>query len=73
MSQIEPGKDLAAETGRVHMLEASAASQAGKPGQSMMNLILEMVRPYKKWLIIVFLAMLVETGMTLLAPGRSRW
>ena len=34
----------------------------------MLDLILEMVHPYKRWLIVVFLAMLVETGMTLLAP-----
>ncbi len=68
MSHIEPGKDLAAETGRVVLPDAASATQVSKPGQTMLSLVLEMVRPYRKWLIIVFLAMLVETGMTLLAP-----
>jgi hypothetical protein len=29
-----------------------------------------MLRPYRGWLIIVFLAMLVEIAMSLAAPGR---
>jgi len=34
----------------------------------MTRLVLELIRPYRKWLLIVFIAMLVETAMSLAAP-----
>ncbi|OAI41389.1 ABC transporter [Verrucomicrobia bacterium SCGC AG-212-E04] len=34
----------------------------------MVGLVVELVRPYHKWLIIVFIAMLIETAMSLAAP-----
>ncbi|MEO8439667.1 MAG: ABC transporter ATP-binding protein [Spartobacteria bacterium] len=48
-------------------LETEPAS-SDKPSQSMGGLVLDLVRPYRKWLVIVFLAMLVETAMSLAAP-----
>jgi subfamily B ATP-binding cassette protein MsbA len=36
--------------------------------KSVTNLIIELVRPYGKWLIIIFIAMLLETAMSLAAP-----
>jgi ABC-type multidrug transport system fused ATPase/permease subunit len=34
----------------------------------MTKLVLQLLRPYRGWLIIVFVAMLVETAMSLAAP-----
>jgi ABC-type multidrug transport system fused ATPase/permease subunit len=69
MSHIAPGQDLAAETAKVAMLTPAVTTlPESRPNQSLTSLIMELVRPYKKWLVIVFIAMLVETGMTLLAP-----
>src|SRR3974390_35992 len=34
----------------------------------MAGLILDLIRPYRGWLAIVFVAMLVETAMSLAAP-----
>ncbi len=34
----------------------------------MSRLVLKLVRPYHKWLVIVFIAMLVETAMSMAAP-----
>jgi len=34
----------------------------------MRSFILELIRPYRKWLVIVFAAMLVETAMSLAGP-----
>ena len=34
----------------------------------MTRLVLEMLRPYRGWLLIVFIAMLVEIAMSLAAP-----
>ena len=34
----------------------------------MTKLVLELLRPYRVWLAIVFLAMLVEIAMSLAAP-----
>lgn len=41
---------------------------ASIPTKSMGPLVLELVRPYRFWLIVVFLAMLVETAMSIAAP-----
>src|SRR5215475_9220350 len=36
--------------------------------KGMSRLVLEMVRPYRGWLIVVFVAMIFETAMSLAAP-----
>ena len=35
---------------------------------TMSRLVLELVRPYHRWLVVVFVAMLIETAMSLAAP-----
>jgi len=53
---------------------ASAGSARGasnaSPGkdQQLMRLIIQLLRPYRGWLLIVFIAMLVEIAMSLAAP-----
>jgi ABC-type multidrug transport system fused ATPase/permease subunit len=39
-----------------------------KSSKSLTSLVLELIKPYKKWLFVIFAAMLLETGMSLLAP-----
>jgi ABC-type multidrug transport system fused ATPase/permease subunit len=39
-----------------------------KPSKSLTSLIVELIRPYKKWLFVIFAAMLLETVMSLLGP-----
>jgi ABC-type multidrug transport system fused ATPase/permease subunit len=39
-----------------------------KSSKSLSSLVLELIKPYKKWLVVIFLAMLLETGMSLLGP-----
>ena len=39
-----------------------------QPAGGMSRLVLDLVRPYRGWLIIVFVAMLVETAMSIAAP-----
>lgn len=39
-----------------------------KSSKSLTSLVFELIGPYKKWLIIIFAAMLLETGMSLLGP-----
>lgn len=46
----------------------SADPLARPPSTSLTTLVLELVKPYYLWLLIVFLAMLAETGMSLAAP-----
>ncbi len=38
------------------------------PSKNLARLVWTMVRPYKRWLLIIFGAMLVETGMSLATP-----
>ncbi len=38
------------------------------PGKNMTSLVLDLIRPYRGWLIIVFVAMLIETAMSIAAP-----
>src|ERR1700688_3638237 len=38
------------------------------PSKSLAKLVFSMVSPYKKWHLIIFLAMLVETTMSLATP-----
>lgn len=39
-----------------------------KPSKSLASLVLGLVRPYRVWLIFIFLAMLIETVMSLATP-----
>jgi len=39
-----------------------------KSTKSLSSLIWELIKPYKKWLFVIFAAMLLETGMSLLGP-----
>jgi ABC-type multidrug transport system fused ATPase/permease subunit len=39
-----------------------------KPTKSLTSLVFELIKPYSKWLIVIFAAMLLETAMSLLAP-----
>jgi subfamily B ATP-binding cassette protein MsbA len=41
---------------------------AKKSDRSLTSLVLELIKPYKKWLIVIFAAMLLETAMSLLGP-----
>jgi ABC-type multidrug transport system fused ATPase/permease subunit len=38
------------------------------PSGSLMDLVLALVKPYRKWLVVIFFAMMVETLMALAAP-----
>ncbi len=50
-------------------LKASMPSTgADPPEKPMMSLVLELVRPYRGWLAIVFTAMMFEIAMSLAAP-----
>jgi ABC-type multidrug transport system fused ATPase/permease subunit len=44
------------------------AASYSLPSKNLARLVWTMVRPYKKWLLIIFVAMLVETGMSLATP-----
>jgi ABC-type multidrug transport system fused ATPase/permease subunit len=39
-----------------------------QPSQSLSGLVNELISPYKKWLLIIFVAMLLQTAMSLAAP-----
>ena len=39
-----------------------------KSSKSLSSLVFELIRPYKKWLVLIFAAMLLETAMSLLGP-----
>src|SRR5579862_3231053 len=39
-----------------------------KSSKSLSSLVFELIKPYKKWLVVIFLAMLLETAMSLLGP-----
>jgi subfamily B ATP-binding cassette protein MsbA len=39
-----------------------------KSSKSLTSLIFELIKPYKKWLFVIFAAMLLETAMSLLGP-----
>ena len=44
------------------------AHKASPPAKQLRHLVLDLVRPYHGWLLIVFVAMLVEVAMSLAAP-----
>ena len=63
--------DIAASTKQSAAAGVPPESQSGTPApgaKSMRAFILDLIRPYRRWLIIVFLAMLVETAMSLAGP-----
>ena len=39
-----------------------------KSSKSLTTLVFELIKPYKKWLLVIFAAMLLETAMSLLGP-----
>src|SRR5450432_4464472 len=39
-----------------------------KSSESMTSLVFQLIKPYKKWLFVIFAAMILETTMSLLAP-----
>ncbi len=47
---------------------ADLATANSLPSKSLAKLVWTMVSPYKKWLLIIFLAMLIETCMSLATP-----
>jgi len=47
---------------------AETAGKTGMASKSLARLVWQMVRPYKKWLLIIFLAMAIETLMSLATP-----
>jgi len=40
----------------------------GTSSKSMFHFVLGLVQPYRKWLVVVFIAMLIETAMSIAAP-----
>lgn len=46
----------------------TAPTPASPPSKGMPRLVLNLIRPYSGWLAVVFLAMLVETAMTIAMP-----
>jgi len=48
--------------------DSKTPAPAAAPGKGMTHLVLELIRPYRGWLIIVFIAMLIETAMSIAAP-----
>jgi ABC-type multidrug transport system fused ATPase/permease subunit len=48
--------------------KGEAATAAPEQNRQLTRLVLELLRPYRGWLIIVFIAMLVEIAMSLAAP-----
>ena len=53
-----------------HSTGDSAASkmQVQKKMKGLPHLVLTLLRPYRKWLVVIFCAMLLETMMSLIAP-----
>src|SRR4051812_2120503 len=47
---------------------AASVTGAHGPSRLLTRLVLELLKPYRRWLIIVFVAMLVEIAMSLAAP-----
>ena len=65
--------DAAATNTQRPAADARPAASAPMPGAvkqsiSMRSFILDLIRPYRRWLVIVFAAMLVETAMSLAGP-----
>jgi ABC-type multidrug transport system fused ATPase/permease subunit len=66
-----PNEATTTVVGRRDPPSGGAAPPLGVPPaghDTMSRLVLQLVRPYHKWLVIVFIAMLVETAMSMAAP-----
>jgi ABC-type multidrug transport system fused ATPase/permease subunit len=61
-----PGSTFTNDGKKAETLKAAAPRDIGS--REMFSLIRELVRPYAGWLVIVFIAMLVETAMSLASP-----
>src|SRR5262245_43569111 len=48
--------------------ENPVADKTPRSSKAMTRLVLDLVRPYRGWLVIVFVAMVFETATTLAAP-----
>ena len=48
--------------------ENNDSSSAVQSGKGMTRIVLELIRPYRGWLMVVFIAMLIETAMSLASP-----
>jgi ABC-type multidrug transport system fused ATPase/permease subunit len=71
MSSQDPSSAAAPMTaapGSPQSAGAKKGHHGTPPERPMSRLVLELVRPYHRWLAIVFLAMLVEIAMSLAAP-----
>src|SRR5882757_10543812 len=68
MSHSQPVNDAgrAAEQRPANL--ARLAPPAAHRPQGMSRLVLRLIQPYRGWLAVVFIAMLVETAMTLATP-----
>jgi len=67
-SMSDPVTGPATVTGKKSGKPLVGASNPVIGSREMFALIRELVRPYTGWLIIVLVAMLIETGMSLAAP-----
>ena len=67
MKQPNTSKDATADA-RKAAAAVPAKPEPSAAGKGMTQLVLQLLRPYRGWLIIVFAAMLVETAMSLAAP-----
>jgi ABC-type multidrug transport system fused ATPase/permease subunit len=67
MKDSDSGKSMATDSSTG---DGPANSTAGgaQPSKGISALVFDLVRPYRKWLVVVFVAMLVETAMSLAAP-----
>ena len=66
MSNSDPGAPSAPKQKKSH--RADSTGEGNVPLRNMAPLIRELIRPYRGWLIIVFIAMLIETAMSIAAP-----
>ena len=67
-SSVESAKDQT-PPGEVSNPPAAKPTGTGEPSKSgMLRLVRELIRPYRLWLIVVFVAMLFETAMSISAP-----
>src|SRR6266516_6192961 len=67
MKDSNSGKSMATDPSTK---DGPANSTAGgvQPSKGISALVFDLIRPYRKWLVVVFAAMLVETAMSLAAP-----
>src|SRR5208282_2419445 len=56
------------ESPRMPVSGGAAAHDAPPQERQMTRLVLDLIRPYRGWLVIVFIAMLAEIAMSLAAP-----